>query len=68
VRVAIGRLGGALLGRQFFTQLELVVAVPGAFRKHRPEEIEIGLDGFRPGVSRAASPCGRNPAVVCRET
>ena len=41
MRVGVGRLDGALLGRQLRAAIEIVVVIAGAFGKHRGEEIDV---------------------------
>ncbi len=49
VRIGVGRLNGLLLRAQLVTQFQLVVPIPGAFRKHRAEKLEIRPDSVGPG-------------------
>ena len=45
VRVRVLRLDGALLARQVFATMELIVFVARAFRKHGAERLHVRRDG-----------------------
>ena len=46
MRIAIGRLDLALRRLEIVAQIEVVVEVAGAFRKHRPEQVEVRFEAL----------------------
>jgi hypothetical protein len=46
VRVGVAWLNRALGGREILAAVELIVFVPGAFRKHRAKDLDVRRDGF----------------------